>query len=98
MGDMLADTRAAARVQGLELQFLEVRDASEFERTFSWITRADALFVFPSVMLFSERSRIADQAAKHGLPLFSNVREFTELGGLMSYGANIRDLMLRAAS
>jgi putative tryptophan/tyrosine transport system substrate-binding protein len=38
MHDMLADTRAAARVQGLELQFLAVRDASEFEQAFSSIT------------------------------------------------------------
>jgi ABC-type uncharacterized transport system substrate-binding protein len=97
MREMLADTRSAARVQGLELQFLEVRDASEFEHAFSAITHADALLVFPSVMLFSERSRIADQAAKHRLPLFSVAREFSDLGGLMSYGANIRDLMRRAA-
>jgi putative tryptophan/tyrosine transport system substrate-binding protein len=98
MRDMLADTRAAARAQGLELQFLEVRDASDFEQAFSSITRAEALLVFPSVMLFSERSQIADQAAKLRLPLFSVAREFTELGGLMSYGANIGNLMQRAAS
>lgn len=97
MRDMLADTRAAAGAQGLELQFVEVRDASEFEQAFSSITRADALFVFPSVMLFSEKSRVADQAAKLGLPLFSVAREITELAGFMSYGANVGELMRRAA-
>jgi putative tryptophan/tyrosine transport system substrate-binding protein len=53
--------------------------------------------VFPSVMLFMERKRIAEQAMKHGLPLFTNAREFTNLGGLMSYGASIDDLVRRAA-
>jgi putative tryptophan/tyrosine transport system substrate-binding protein len=77
---------------------LEVRDASEFEQAFSSITRAEALLVFPSVMPFSERSRIADQAAKLWLPLFSVAKEFTELGGLMSYGANIGNLLQRPAS
>jgi putative ABC transport system substrate-binding protein len=48
-------------------------------------------------MLFMERKSIADQATKHGLPLFTNAREFTGAGGLMSYGASIDDLMRRAA-
>jgi putative ABC transport system substrate-binding protein len=97
MREMLDETRAAARAQRLELQFMEVKDASEFERAFSAINYRDGLLVFPSVMLFMERKRIADQALKHGLPLFTVAKEFTELGGLMSYGASIDDLMRHAA-
>ena len=95
---MLAGTEAAARAQGLQSQFLEVRGADEFERAFSAITRADALLVFPSVMLFNERVRISDLAAKHRLPTISAAREFAELGGLISYGASIGESMRRAAT
>jgi hypothetical protein len=83
---------------GLKLQLLEVQDASEFDQAFSEINNADALLISPSVVLFTERNRIAAQAAKHMLPLFSVAKEFTELEGLMSYGASINDLMRRAAS
>ena len=92
---MLAGTEAAARAQGLQSQFLEVRGADEFERAFSAITRADALLVFPSVMLFNERVRISDLAAKHRLPTISAAREFAELGGLISYGLASRCGALR---
>jgi putative tryptophan/tyrosine transport system substrate-binding protein len=97
MREMLDETRAAARTQRLELQFVEVRDASELDHAFSAINYRDGLLVSPSVTLFMERKHIADQAMKHGLPLFTNAREFTKLGGLMSYGANIDDLVRRAA-
>jgi putative ABC transport system substrate-binding protein len=97
MREMLDETRAAALTQRLELQFVEVRDAGEFDRAFSTINHRDGLLVFPSVMLFMERKRIAEQAMKQELPLFANAREFTKSGGLMSYGASIDDLMRRAA-
>ena len=60
--------------------------------------RADALFVFLSTMLFSERRRIVGLAEKHRLPSMFNAREFVELGGLMGYGASITNLNRRAAT
>jgi ABC-type uncharacterized transport system substrate-binding protein len=54
--------------------------------------------VFPSPMLFNERRRIVDLAIRHRLPSMSNAREFVELGGLISYGASITDLIRRAAT
>ncbi len=49
-------------------------------------------------MLFLERRRIVDLSTKHRLPLMAMGREFVELGGLMSYGANIADLSRRGAT
>jgi putative tryptophan/tyrosine transport system substrate-binding protein len=49
-------------------------------------------------MLFSERRRIVELAARHHLPSMFNAREFVELGGLMSYGANVDVLVRRSAS
>ena len=100
MTDMVKETEAAARTLGMQLQFVEVRGPDEFDRAFSTLARAraDALFVFPSVMLFSERRRIVALAAKHRLPAMFNNRESVALGGLLSYGVSISDSSRRAAT
>ena len=98
--NMLRDVEAAARTVGVQLRFADVRGADEFDRAFSAITAepADALIVFPSSMLFNERRRIVDLAAKYRLPSIFIAREFVELGGLISYGASIYDLIRRSAT
>ena len=100
MRDMVKETEAAARTLGVQLQLVEVQGPDEFDRAFSTMTRerADALFVFPSAMLFSERRRIVALAEKHRMPSMFNAREFVELGGLIGYGASIPDLNRRAAT
>jgi len=54
--------------------------------------RADAMSVFPSPMLFAEYGRIASIATEKKLPAIYAAREGAEVGGLMSYGANLPDL------
>jgi len=100
MRDMVKDAEGAARTLGVQLQLVGVGAPDEIDKAFSTLTkgRAEALFVFPSPMLFGERRRIVELAAKHRLPAMSNVREFVELGGLMSYGASLPDLFRRAAT
>ena len=61
------------------------------------IGRAEALFTFPSTMLFSERRRLVSLSATHRLPAVFNAREFVQLGGLMAYGANLPAITRRAA-
>jgi putative ABC transport system substrate-binding protein len=98
--EMLQATDAAARNLAMQLQLVEVRGAAEFDGAFSAMigNRADALIVFPSPLLFSERKRIVDLATKHRLPLSAQAREFAELGALMAYGASITDLHRRSAT
>ena len=98
--DMLKETEAAARTLGVQLQLVGVRGPEEFDRAFSAMTRerADALIVFPGAMLFNERRRIVDLAAKHRLPSMSGAREYVDAGGLMAYGASITDLIRRGAT
>jgi ABC-type uncharacterized transport system substrate-binding protein len=100
MKDMSNQAQAAAQMLGLQLQFVEVQSRDDLDRAFSMITstRADALFVFPSAMLFSERKRIVALTGEHRLPSMFNAREFVELGGLMGYGASITNLNRRAAT
>jgi putative tryptophan/tyrosine transport system substrate-binding protein len=94
------ETEAAARVLGVDLQSVEVREANDFERAFEAVLRgrADALFLQDNDALDRNRPRIADFAAAHGLPAMSIRGEFVAAGTLMSYGANIADMNRRAAT
>jgi putative ABC transport system substrate-binding protein len=100
MNDMMKETEAAALTLGLHLRFIAVQGPDELDRAFSTIAaeRTDAVMVFPSPMLFTERRRIVDLAGKLRLPLISMGKEFVELGGLMSYGADITDFIRRGAT
>ncbi len=100
MRDMVKDTEAAARTLGVQLQLVQVRGPNEFDSAFSMMARqhADALIVFASVMLFSQRRSIVALAAKSRLPAMFNNRESVEIGGLISYGASLTDLSRRGAT
>jgi ABC-type uncharacterized transport system substrate-binding protein len=100
MNNMMKETEAAAQTMGLQLRLVAVQGPDELDGAFSAIggERAEALFVFPSPMLFFGRGRIVDLATKHRLPSMAMAREFVELGGLMSYGASIADLNRRSAT
>jgi putative ABC transport system substrate-binding protein len=97
---MLQEAQAAARTLGVQLQLVEMRGPGELDRAFSTMTRerAEALFVFPSAVLFNERRRIVDLAARHRLPGMYQAREFVDLGGLIAYGASLPDLFRRSAT
>jgi len=100
MRDMLNEIAEAAGTLGMQLQFVEVRQPDELDHAFSTMARerAEALFQFPSTMLFSERRRIVELAAMHRLPSMFNEREFVQLGGLISYGVSIADLGRRSVT
>jgi putative ABC transport system substrate-binding protein len=60
--------------------------------------RAGALTAFGSAVLFNERRRLVDLAAKNRLPAVYGLREYVDAGGLMSYGPDLADLFRRAAT
>jgi putative tryptophan/tyrosine transport system substrate-binding protein len=96
---LLEQAEVAARALGVQLQVVEARDPAEFDRAFSDMARAraGALMVLPTPMLFSERRRLVDLAAKNRLPAVFPYREFVDAGGLMAYGPNLADLSRRGA-
>jgi putative ABC transport system substrate-binding protein len=99
MSDMMKEAEVTARSLGVQLRLVSVQGPDDLERAFSTIAgeHADALLVFPSPMLFAERRRIVDLAAKYRLPSMAMGREFAELGGLITYGASIPGLFRRSA-
>jgi putative ABC transport system substrate-binding protein len=97
--DMLESAEVAARALGIQLKPVEARDAADLGRAFGEIVRAGAgaFTVLPLAIFFTERKTILELAAKMRLPGVYTSRAFVEDGGLMAYGANLNDLLRRAA-
>jgi len=79
---------------------IEVQTASELDTAFERATRsrADAIVVLGDPLVYVNRVRIAELAAKQRLPAMYFFRESVEAGGLMSYGPSLHDLGRRAAT
>jgi putative ABC transport system substrate-binding protein len=61
-------------------------------------TRADALVVVFTTRTARLQTQIVEFTKANRLPLMSEGREFTEAGGLMTYGPKVLDLYRRAAA
>jgi putative ABC transport system substrate-binding protein len=95
----LKDLEAAAQALRVQLQLLEVREPSDFDKAFTSIVKehADALLPLGDPLVNSQRTRIVDFAARNRLPAMYHRREFVDEGGLMVYGPSYNDLFRRAA-
>ena len=89
----LRDIPDAARAMGLQIQVLKASTRSEIEAAFATLVRdrADALFVAPDTFFVSRRVHFATLAARLGIPAAYTIRDYAEVGGLMSYGTNVAD-------
>jgi putative ABC transport system substrate-binding protein len=92
-------TRWAARALNIALQSVEVRSGRDFPGAFTTIARAkpDALIALSEPLTLTYSREIVAFVTKHRLPMISEVAEFAEAGGLMTYGANLPSLFRRAA-
>ena len=97
---LLGEGEPAARTLGLQLQRVPARGLDDYEQAFSAIAeaRANALLVLGDPIYWYHRTRIAELATKARLPTMFAQGEHVEAGGLMSYGAGLRDLFRRAAT
>ena len=94
----MGEAQAAARAVGLAVVASEVGRAEDIAPAFDALKgRADALYVSPSPLLTTNRVRINTLALGLRLPSMHGFREYTEAGGLMSYGPNFPSLFRRAA-
>jgi putative ABC transport system substrate-binding protein len=95
----LRATMETARILGVQLQILELRDPNELESAFAAMSRerAGALDVLPGLMITGYMRQIVDLAAKSRLPAIFPDERSVEFGGLMSYGPSLTELYRRAA-
>jgi putative ABC transport system substrate-binding protein len=85
------ETEAAANAIGRRLEVLKASTEGDLEATFTTIVarQVGALVVMPDPLFFARREQLVALAARYAVPTIYPIREFTEIGGLMSYGTNI---------
>jgi putative tryptophan/tyrosine transport system substrate-binding protein len=95
---MVRDLAAAARAMGLQIQVFNATNSREINEAFASLVRErpDALFVGGEPFLNSRRVQLVNLASRHAIPATYALRDYAEVGGLMSYGPNIADAFRQA--
>ena len=93
------ETEEAARKLGVQIRWLDVTEAAQIDGALDAAARdrVDALIVLRDPLTNNNRPRIVALAAEKRLPTMYASREAVDIGGLMTYGANIYDLYRRTA-
>jgi len=91
----LRDVEPAALAMGLQIQILKAGTSSEIEAAFATFVRErpDALFVGNDAFFTSRSVQLVHLATLHKVPAIYALREFVEVGGLMSYGVNVTEAL-----
>jgi len=88
------DVVAAAAMLGVQIDIVRASDSREIEAAFATLVRnkVNALLIGPDVFFNNRRVQLATLTARHAIPAVCNVREFAEVGGLMSYGTDLTEV------
>jgi len=94
----ITDARAAAMSIGRQIEVLTASTNREIDMVFASLgpKQVDALLVNNDPFFNSRRIHLVTLATYHRLPTIYPYREMVEAGGLMSYGANLPDLVRQA--
>ena len=92
------DLEEAARAIGRQILMVNAANEREFHAAFAKVVQAGAggLLIPATVFFFSQRRQLAALAARHALPTVYSLREYAEVGGLISYGPSQSDAYRRA--
>ena len=84
----LEDVEAAARALGRQVVIARVASERDFDAAFEQIVKAGAgaLAGLGGAVLTAQRRQIVALSIRHAIPALYTLREFVEVGGLMSYG------------
>jgi len=97
---ILREGLGGARTLGLRIQTLAVSTLPGLDDAFATALaqHADALFVLDDPMFGSNAGRIVELAAQSRLPAMYGIRQYVDVGGLISYGPNLPELFRKAAT
>jgi putative ABC transport system substrate-binding protein len=90
----------AAKALGVTVQALGVGEPDDFADAFGAMDRSppDAILMVSDALTVLNRKRVIDYAAQHRLPAIYETDPIVREGGLMSYGADVKESFARAAS
>jgi len=94
----VSDVQAAALSIGKQIEVLEAPTSRDIDTAFARLAQKpiDALLGGPNPLFDSRRVQVVTLAAYHRVPAIYFLREFAEVGGLMSYGTIITDAYRQA--
>jgi putative ABC transport system substrate-binding protein len=87
------DMAAAASAIGVQIELMRASDIPAIHTAVTALARdkADALVVGADPFFFSRRVQLVTLTTRHAIPTVFTVREFSEAGGLMSYGTSLTE-------
>jgi putative ABC transport system substrate-binding protein len=94
----LAAVMEAAKRMGVKVDNFEAHEPSDFDRIFAASAGSDAVLVQLDIVTLDHRPQIAEVAARYRLPAIYDNRNYAVDGGLISYGADFREIVRRAAT
>jgi ABC-type uncharacterized transport system substrate-binding protein len=85
---------AVTRTLGLATRVIKVHEPADFEPAFASAAREslEGLHIGITPLFIKNRAQLTALAAKMRLPVIYSMREFVEVGGLMSYGMSLPGL------
>jgi ABC-type uncharacterized transport system substrate-binding protein len=89
----LKDVETAARSKSLQVQIFNASSRQDIDAAFATLVRErpDGVFIGGDSFFISRRVQLTNLTLRHAIPAAFSQREYAEIGGLMSYGANISD-------
>jgi ABC-type uncharacterized transport system substrate-binding protein len=86
-------SESAARDLGITPVYVPFNAITEFDQGLRGVAnaKADAVIVFPEGVTVAHRAKVATFAVAQKLPSMFGWSEYVDAGGLMSYGANVRE-------
>src|SRR5262245_30891291 len=92
------DVEEKTRAVGWQLKYLAASSVGEFDTVFATLVseRIGALIIANETFFFSEIRTLAALASRYAVPAVGPLRAFADAGGLMSYGANIPEVVRQA--
>jgi len=96
--EYLRHAELAADHLGVRARIVTVHDPGDFPRAFAEMRGASAVIQLEDVLFTSHRKQMVELAAENRLPVMYGIREFVDVGGLMTYGPDLRDQYRQAAT
>jgi len=94
----IKDMKEAVQKLGLRLHVANVSSQGEIDAAFAAISQSKvgALVVGTDPIFAASRGQLIALAARYKIPAIYNIREYSEAGGLMSYGGSLTDAWRQA--
>jgi putative tryptophan/tyrosine transport system substrate-binding protein len=97
---VMAEAEAAASTLGTQLEIFTATTNRDINQVFGGLVqkRPDGLVISPDPLFANRLAQLSTLSARHVMPAIYALREFAEVGGLMTYGSNFADLFRQAGN